>query len=358
MVLESGDAVAEAPKHRLQRRVKQRRRKRRNDKRQNQNRNQKQSGGGKNRGLGAADCTVCAKGGAFGSIQAAIDAANAGDTVTVCSGTYTEDLSITKNLTLRGNDPSVVSIVVGAGTSSVVTIAPNVTATIKDMAFGRGVGTLTVAPQRVGGGIYNQGTLTLDFVTIGENTATLGGGIYNDFEATLFLSNGSSLAANNIATERGGAIFNDGQLTVDEAFVDSNTAAMNGGGILQQRGQITLQNGAVIDGNTAKNGGEVCLLSHPQQNMPGLTVIDSAISNNLVSEGGGGIFNEDGAVTLQAGTVFSNTAGGAVTLDAESAVVRERPEQLHRDGRLRGVARTLSPGDEAAPRPWTTTSTS
>jgi hypothetical protein len=66
-----------------------------------------------------------------------------------------------------------------------------------------------------------------------------------------------------------------------------------------------------------------------------LTVNDSAISRNLVSKGGGGIFNDEGIVTLQASTVFENTAhqgggifstdGGVVTLDAESAVFENSP---------------------------------
>src|SRR5687767_3198260 len=51
---------------------------------------------------GAANCTVCKNGRdcPFSSIQAAINAARAGATVTVCDGTYKEAIAIGKNLTL------------------------------------------------------------------------------------------------------------------------------------------------------------------------------------------------------------------------------------------------------------------
>jgi hypothetical protein len=309
-LLEMDDGAAEKPKDRLQRRTKQHRRKRRNEKHRTQDQHQSSNGGGNgngNGGLGATNCTVCAKGCTFTSVQAALDAANAGDTVIVCPGNYTEDLTFTKNLTLRSLGKDNYPNIAGTKTSSVVTVNPNVTVTIQQIAFGLGIG--TPYPERVGGGVFNQGTLTLSGATFGACTAELGGGIYNDQGATLFLTN-SSTVYSNTATQRGGGLFNDGKgqvtidststlegnqaseggglynlgtallrggaaivgniatasgggiynkhdFTVDAAFVQTNTATDNGGGIMQDVGQTTLQNGAIIEKNSAKNGGGV-----------------------------------------------------------------------------------------------------
>jgi hypothetical protein len=54
----------------------------------------------------AATLTVCPQGCAYSTIQAAVSAARAGDTIVVAPGTYTEQLSIGKDLVLRGHGES------------------------------------------------------------------------------------------------------------------------------------------------------------------------------------------------------------------------------------------------------------
>ena len=96
------EAAAQRPHKRLGRRTKQRNRQQRNRRRRNNNQNNNPGGGG---GVGGANCTVCPTSGdcPHTSVQAAHDAANAGDTLTLCAGTYTENVTISKPLILASH---------------------------------------------------------------------------------------------------------------------------------------------------------------------------------------------------------------------------------------------------------------
>src|SRR5215218_2894934 len=69
-------------------------------------------------------CHVCTSGCRFSTVQSAIDAANVGDTIVICPGTYVENLTIARDVRLSGGaDASGVSVTTlqGTGTASVVT---------------------------------------------------------------------------------------------------------------------------------------------------------------------------------------------------------------------------------------------
>ncbi|MCX9080677.1 MAG: right-handed parallel beta-helix repeat-containing protein [Candidatus Methanoperedens sp.] len=70
----------------------------------------------------AATLTVCPSGCAYSSIQKAINASSNGDIVLVQSGTYFENVNITKQLTLRGIGNPVVD---AGGSGSAITLAAN-----------------------------------------------------------------------------------------------------------------------------------------------------------------------------------------------------------------------------------------
>src|ERR1035438_1701484 len=58
---------------------------------------------------------TCTKLVQFATIQLAVNAVPSGSTIKVCPGTYPEQVTITKNLTLIGNGPTASTVTVPAG---------------------------------------------------------------------------------------------------------------------------------------------------------------------------------------------------------------------------------------------------
>ncbi|MDO4582538.1 MAG: right-handed parallel beta-helix repeat-containing protein [Planctomycetia bacterium] len=99
-----------------------------------------------------------------------------------------------------------------------------------------------------GGAIHNQGTLTVMNSTIEGNSASTGGGIYN--LGTLTVIN-STIAGNSASF--GGGIYNSngGTMTVKNSTIAGNSAEFNGGGIYDSGNGILIVTKWVIAGNSA-----------------------------------------------------------------------------------------------------------
>jgi hypothetical protein len=135
----------------------------------------------------ATTWTVCASGCDYSSIKAAIAAPTTldGDTLAIAAGTYTEaGITVNKSLALQGEAAATTivqaAVTRGTATDRVFTIASGVTATLQDLTirYGRAI-------RGEGGGIRNDGTLTLTQSTIRGNTASDGGGLINRGTLTL-----------------------------------------------------------------------------------------------------------------------------------------------------------------------------
>ncbi|HEX9922533.1 MAG TPA: hypothetical protein VGD99_07710 [Anaerolineae bacterium] len=160
----------------------------------------------------AATLTVCTTGCDHTTIQAAVSAAIPGDIISIMAGTYIENVVVDKDLTLQGVNKNNV-IVDGNGSGSVFTVNPSVTVTIADM-------TLTNGAADRGGGVNNQGILTLNnSVLINNNVVNHGGGVYNN--GGIATINNSTIADNS--SLNGGGLMNDngGIMTVNNSTVTS-----------------------------------------------------------------------------------------------------------------------------------------
>ena len=141
--------------------------------------------------------------------------------------------------------------------------------------------------QHDGGGINNQGTLTLTDSTVSGNTAGHGGGIWSKGTLTLTDSTVSGNTATGTYSQGGGGIWHEGTLTLTNSTVSGNTGDYGGG---------------IVNGGT-------------------LTLIHSTVSGNTAKIPGGGIYN-GGTAMLTNSTVSGNTAdsgggiynGGTLTL--------------------------------------------
>ena len=99
-----------------------------------------------------------------------------------------------------------------------------------------------------GGGIYNAGDLTLRRVTIRDNKATVGGGLYNGHGAAVTIIN-STMSGNSALDPGicdggyGGGIYNDGgTVNLFNATISNNDGECQGGGIWTEFGRVTLNN--------------------------------------------------------------------------------------------------------------------
>jgi hypothetical protein len=100
-----------------------------------------------------------------------------------------------------------------------------------------------------GGGIDNQGDLTLFKCAVTRNNALNGGGISNSGHYAKLTVDGSSIDTNTVSNLGGGIHNNGGEVTVDGSGITTNTSDY-GGGIFNV-GAVIIRGGSSITTNTA-----------------------------------------------------------------------------------------------------------
>jgi hypothetical protein len=235
-----------------------------------------------------------------GSLRSAILAASPGDTINFALPLLQSQISITsgellinKNLTIAAGlvptaSGGLIQIQLNANnTSRILEIAADATVTISNLTIFHGSDALGG-----GGGIRNEGNLTLIGCDLGNNTAKGAAGVED--------SNGVDGGGGGAGG--GGGIFNLGTLTVNDCVFVNNLAQ---GGV----GGASTTTGAAGGGGAGMGG---ALL-----NLGGLvTVTNSTFTGNTAQGGNGGFFNNSAAGNLAnggsgLGYLGSGGSGGA-----------------------------------------------
>ncbi len=149
-----------------------------------------------------------------------------------------------------------------------------------------------------------------------------GGGIFNDGDtATLTLL--SSTSSGNTAVRAGGGIeMNGGTLMMSLSGLDGNNAGTspgNGGGLHVTKGDVTIST-ATITNNIAVEGGGLWNNAGWTMMLDGVTITDNMAMGTAADNGGGGVFNNGGTLSLvnvgfggNTATQGSGSGGGLLT---------------------------------------------
>ena len=111
----------------------------------------------------------------------------------------------------------------------------------------------------------------------------------------------------------GGAIHSMENLTLQTVSILDNSAADNGGGIYHKTGSLVVENSTVANNQADDDGGGLYSDTSKTGSLTG-RVSSSTFSGNVAGDEGGGIFNFDGALALEYATITNNQAlkGGGV----------------------------------------------
>ena len=241
------------------------------------------------------------------------------------------DLDITSDLIIRG---------AGAGQTildasdlllldRVLHISPTATVTLQDL-------TIRGGNADNGGGILNEGNLTLTRVNFDNNRAVTEGGAIDNIG---ILSISSSTITNNIAAGPGGAIHNSGELTLSSVSILENSAVGQGGAVFNAAtGSVDIVSANLSRNSAAADGGAISsfgvlnirntILEQNDSLSRGGAIANSGVLNvttarlydNHASSRGGAIFNA-GSATIYGVTIDGNRAfsrGGAIHSESGS----------------------------------------
>ena len=180
-----------------------------------------------------------------------------------------------------------------------------------------------------GGAISNNGVLSIEDCVFSQNTADRkGSAVDNDGNLSIIKS---TLNENN-----GLAVYNRGELTITESTLKKN----NGGAMENDDGNLSIFN-SILDENTAENGGAI-------YNSGKITISRSSFANNISEKEGAAIYNYGGELNVSASTFTKNQAkgyyGGGAIYNSQIGETNISDSKLSENSAERGGAINNSSG--------------
>lgn len=238
------------------------------------------------------------------------------------------DLDVRTNVTIAGLGGNS-TIIDARKVDRIFDIFAGTTVTISNVRITNGRITQPL-PNEMGGAIRNNGRLTLDSVILEGNESGQGatqppyldgGGIYNQSEGVLTILN--SIVSGNIAYgPHAGGIYNSGSLKVSDSTISGNQATYWGGGIYNSSHSTTEISGSTISGNRAFHGAGITIDGGP------MILTNSTISgNDAIASGAPGdsaaIHTAD-SIKLVNSTIAGNNSpkGASIYVNDQTATFR------------------------------------
>jgi hypothetical protein len=255
----------------------------------------------------------------YSTIQAGIDTAQAGDTVLVLPGTYSENLNyhgksvVVGSLYLTTGDTGAIAqtIIDGNFTHSVIRFenGEDSTAVLCGATVTNGWGA-NIYPDYWGGGIsvVNGSNPTLIRLVIRDNAAVRGGGILCADSSNPRLTD--VIIADNSA-DYGGGMFCVVSSPIMENVIFRGDSAFFGGAIYGFRTDLILNQSVLRDNRASRGAGLACYYSSPVLN-------DFSVVGNRADGFGAGLLLAYSSPLLTNGLIIANEAGsygGALYLD-------------------------------------------
>ncbi len=163
-----------------------------------------------------------------------------------------------------------------------------------------------------GGALYNDGDVSLINVQFNQNQSHVGGGAIYHKNARTINEITNSTFTNNFSNGIGGAIYNQGDITTIQNTTFSGNSALDFGGAINNEWLIiNLFNNTFSNNDTVTSGGAIA-------NFKGIGAMrNNTFSANSSANNGGAIFNNDSISSIENNTFSGNSTntingGGAI----------------------------------------------